>query len=110
MTLPALDDPATLDQALRENARVVLEFGAEWCPPCKRMQPFVEDLGAKLQGRVLVATVDADKNDAAKTKYGVMGLPTLLFLQDGRVVDRVTGFQTRDKIAERIGVHFGVQA
>ena len=110
MTLPALDDEASLDRALREHPLVVLDFGAEWCPPCKRMQPIVEDLGARLRGRVLVATVDADRNDAAAARYGVMGLPTLVLLKDGRVVDRLAGLQTRERIAQRIGASLGVVA
>lgn len=107
--LPLLDGPA-IPQAVASSPLLVLDFGADWCAPCKRMAPILDEVSKKMQGKVRFAAIDADKNDDARSRYGVMGLPTMVFLKDGKVVDRLVGFATKDKIEERLAASFGVTA
>jgi thioredoxin len=69
----------------------VLEFTADWCPPCRQLAPHVDALARELAPVVLIAKVDADAHPALAARFGVRGLPTLLVFQDGEVVDRIVG-------------------
>jgi thioredoxin 1 len=80
----------------------VVDFWAEWCEPCKVMSAYVEFLAADFAGQVLVAALDVDENPAASERFGVMGLPTLLVLQQGKEIDRIVGVAPYEEIKERI--------
>ena len=96
-------DPETFRE-VTENARVpvLVDFWAEWCGPCKMVAPIVKQIAEEYDGRLRVVKVDADANPDLITQYGVMGIPTLLLMKDGEAVDRITGFQSKDKILSKL--------
>lgn len=69
----------------------MVDFWATWCGPCKMLAPAVEDLGAKYEGKAVIAKVDVDENQGLAAKYGVMSIPTVIFFQNGVEVDRKVG-------------------
>ena len=71
---------------------VVVDFYADWCPPCKMMEPFIEQLAAEFSGKVKVGELNTDANQEIAIRYGVMGIPTLGLFQGGKLVDRMVGF------------------
>jgi len=71
---------------------VVVDFYADWCPPCKMMEPVVEQLAAEFSGKVKIGELNTDFNQEIAIRYGVMGIPTLGMFRDGRLVDRMVGF------------------
>lgn len=77
---------------LRSDLPVLVDFWAEWCPPCKMMEPVVERLADDLAGQVTVGKLDVDHNQDLAIRYGVMGIPTLGLFRDGKLVDRMVGF------------------
>ncbi len=84
----------TFDRDVVELSRrtpVVVDFWAEWCGPCKALTPALEAAEAKRGGRVLLATVDVDSNQALAGRYGVQGIPAVKAFRDGKVVDEFTG-------------------
>jgi thioredoxin 1 len=102
-SLPATSD-ATFDvDVLRAGLPVLVDFGAEWCHPCKQLEPIVEELAAAWDGKVRVVTLDIDQNLATTMKYGVMGVPTLILFIDGQAKERVSGYQPKRKILEKLG-------
>ena len=70
---------------------VAIDFSAEWCPPCRMMEPIVEQLAHDYAGRVRVFQMDTDNQPATMVKLGVRGLPTILVFRDGTIVDRIIG-------------------
>ncbi|HEX5929473.1 MAG TPA: tetratricopeptide repeat protein [Solirubrobacterales bacterium] len=85
---------ATFDRDVVELSRrtpVVVDFWAEWCGPCKALSPALEAAEAKRGGRVLLAKVDVDSNQALAGRYGVQGIPAVKAFRDGGVVDEFTG-------------------
>ena len=92
MTAPIEVDDAGFEQdVLQADTPVVVDFWAPWCGPCRMVAPILDDLASKYAGRVTIAKVNTDENSQWAMKYGVQGIPTMLFVKDGKEVDRVVG-------------------
>jgi len=85
---------ADFDQVvLNASLPVMVDFWAAWCMPCRMIAPVVEELAREFAGRALVAKLNVDANPMTAQRYGVRGIPTLIFFHDGQAVDRVVGVQ-----------------
>ena len=94
---------ATFDaEVLRAGPPVLVDFGAEWCHPCRKLDPLVEELAAEWGPRVKVVHVDADANLQSTMRFQVMGLPTLIVFVGGEPVVRLQGFQNKRRIADTV--------
>jgi len=93
------------DAFLGENAVALIDFWAEWCGPCKRLDPIVEALAAKYDGKAAFAKVDVDEHPIKMQSHGVMGLPTMLIFKDGQVVERIVGAYPKAHIEEKLAKH-----
>ena len=70
---------------------VLVDFWAEWCAPCKAMDPILEQLGEELAGKVKIVKLDVDGNPATAVKYNVRAMPTLILFKDGQPADAKVG-------------------
>lgn len=70
---------------------IVLNFWASWCGPCKMLSPLVEEIGAQYEGKALIAKVNVDEEPELARQFGVMSIPTVVFLKNGREFDRKVG-------------------
>lgn len=77
---------------------VVVDFTADWCPPCKMIAPIVNELARKYEGQMTIGSLDADAYPDIQQRYGVMGLPTLIVFQRGEPVKRIVGYQSRERL------------
>ncbi len=84
---------------------VLVDFTAVWCGPCKMLEPSVKQLADEWSGRARVFKLDVDEIPDLAMQYQVMGVPTLMLFVKGRPVERVTGFQPKDRIAARFAPH-----
>ena len=70
---------------------VMVDFWAEWCGPCQAIAPVLEELAEASEGRVTLMKVNVDENHGLAARYGIQSIPTILFFEEGTVVDRVIG-------------------
>jgi thioredoxin 1 len=89
-------------EVLESRLPVLVEFGAEWCPPCHMLEPLVEKLAIKYQAVLRVVTVDGDTNPEAINDYEVYGLPTLILFKEGKAVGRWVGFMPYPRLETAI--------
>lgn len=98
-------DEANFDQeVLKAEKPVLLEFGASWCAPCKQLEPELLRLGSEWADKVRLAKLDVDESSNLTMKFGVMSVPTVILFVNGEAKQRLTGFQSRQRIAEKMGV------
>jgi thioredoxin 1 len=94
---------ATFDQeVLQSEQPVLVDFWAAWCGPCKALAPVVDVVAATYAGKLKVAKVNVDENGATPSRYGVRGIPALLFFKGGKVADQIVGYVPQDVIEEKI--------
>ena len=80
---------------LKSEIPVMLDFWAEWCQPCKMLAPTVEELAGEFEGQLLVGKLNVDDNPKTATNYGIRGIPTLLFIKGGEVVEQLVGVKSK---------------
>ncbi|MCJ7567146.1 MAG: thioredoxin [Anaerolineales bacterium] len=99
------NDATFESEVVKSRGIVLVDFGAEWCHPCKQLDPIVQELAEEWQASVKVGKVDIDANVSSAMKYGVMGVPTLILFKDGKPVERLTGFVPKRRILDKFSPH-----
>lgn len=87
---------------LESDLPVLVDFTADWCPPCKMIAPYVEQIASAYAGQLRVGKLDVDLHPQIMEQYGVMGLPTLILFQHGKPVQRIIGFVPRNRIEAKV--------
>ncbi|MBO5798898.1 MAG: thioredoxin [Paludibacteraceae bacterium] len=81
---------------------MLVDFGAQWCGPCKAVSPIVDELSDKYGSEAVIGKVDIDESPDLCEKFGIRNIPTILFIRDGEVVDKIVGAVAKEKISERL--------
>jgi thioredoxin 1 len=84
-------DAAFEKVVLKSELPVIVDFWAPWCGPCRMIAPTLDKLAKELAGKLVIAKVNTDEDSQWALQYGVQGIPTMLFIADGKIVHRQTG-------------------
>ena len=82
---------ANFEAEINSNLPVMVDFWAEWCGPCKKLGPVVEELAKDFQGKAKIMKLNVDENMETAQRFQVMSIPTLIFFKQGKAVDQVVG-------------------
>ena len=90
------------EQLVAEGKPMVIDFWATWCGPCKRLGPTIEELAAEYEGKVVIGKCDIEENVDLTEKFGIMSVPTVVFLKGGVEINRQVGVANKAFYADAI--------
>ena len=94
------------EQVLRGDKPVLVDFWAEWCPPCKMIAPILEQIEQEYGDRLTIAKLNGDDHPEIVGRYGVLGFPTLNLFRDGQVVQQIVGAKSKRLLLADLDGHF----
>ena len=89
-------------EVLQAAEPTLVDFWAEWCGPCKMVEPVVEAIAEEYEGKLRVARMDVDSNRQTPGLYGIYGIPTLILFKNGTEVGRFVGYRPKDALVEEL--------
>jgi len=93
-----ITDDAFEQEVLQADLPVLVDFWADWCGPCKMIAPILDEVAQEYTGRLKVAKVNIDENQATPPKYGVRGIPTLMIFKNGNVEATKVGALSKSQL------------
>jgi len=80
----------------------MVDFFAEWCGPCRIVEPVVDEMADNYKGKAKIFRVDVDKNREIAEKFGIMSIPTLIFFKDGEMKETVVGAVPKERLTQKL--------
>lgn len=96
---------SNFQETIEKYPFVVVDFWAEWCSPCKAMEPVIEQFASEFSGRAVFGKMNVDQNQRTPGKFGIAGIPTLLFFKNGELVDKKVGLARGPELKQKIEKH-----
>jgi thioredoxin 1 len=78
-------------EVLKSSKPVLVDFWAEWCPPCKALAPILEEIAEEMSSKVTIMKLDVDENQNAAAQYGIRSIPMMILFKDGKAIDTLLG-------------------
>jgi thioredoxin 1 len=102
MSIVHFTDANFKKEALESDLPVMVDFWATWCGPCRMIAPVVEELAKEYSGKMKIGKLNVDENPKTATTYGVMSIPTLIFLNKGKVMEQAVGALSKSELKKKI--------
>ena len=100
-----VSDASFEEDVLKASGPVLVDYWAEWCGPCKMIAPILDDVAKEYQGRLTIAKLNIDQNEATPPKFGIRGIPTLMLFKNGEVAATKVGALSKTQLIEFLNAH-----
>ena len=97
-----ITDDSFESDVLNSDKPVLVDFWAEWCGPCRMVEPVVEELADEYEGKAKIGKVNVDENPQISMKYGIRSIPSLLIFKNGEVVDQIVGAVPKSRLKKQL--------
>jgi thioredoxin 1 len=99
---PMTLDDTRFDETVQQQQLMLIDCWADWCGPCRMIAPTVEEIAREYAGRVSVAKLNVDESPETASRFGIVSIPTLLIMKEGKEVDRIIGAVPKNYIEEKL--------
>lgn len=100
MSMLTFEEKNFEEEVLKAEGKVLVDFYADWCGPCRMMSPVIDDIAKELDGKVKVGKVNVDSNQELAIKYEVMSIPTIMIFEKGNPIKTFVGVTNKQEILE----------
>jgi thioredoxin 1 len=100
-----INDADFESEVLQSEGPVLVDFSADWCPPCRLIAPALDAVAGEYAGAARIVKVNVDDNSITTQRYGIKGMPTLILFKNGREQERIVGAVSREVISRMVGKH-----
>ena len=90
------------NEVMKSDKPVLVDFYADWCGPCRMMLPIVEEMAKEYDGKIKVGKVNVDEQQDLAAQFGIMSIPSFLFVKDGKVVESSVGGMSKDQMRAKL--------
>ncbi len=97
-----LNDENFDELVLKSDKPVIVDFWAEWCGPCRIINPMLNEIASQYENRLVVGKLDVDNNPAVPARYGIRNIPTILFFKDGTLADKQVGAVPKGTLIKKV--------
>ena len=102
MAVIQMTDDQFEEVVLKSELPVMVDFGATWCGPCKKVEPVVEEISEEYAGKMIAVKCDVEDCSGTAAKYGIMNIPSVLYFKGGQVVDKNVGAAPKKVFVEKL--------
>ncbi len=95
-------DNSNFEATIQNNDVVLVDFYADWCGPCKALHPTLESIATEFDGKAVVSKINVDSNPELSQQFGVRSIPALFYFQNGELVGKQNGLQSKTSISQNI--------